>query len=97
MAVGSVNYASPVQVNGYACKNCSDVDLAAKNIDPAHPRSGPLNRDAVQDPTRQDTDPVKIAAARKTAEAIQVQVVAYSPAGVRNAKVSPGAIFSLVA
>lgn len=97
MAVGSVDYASPVRVNGYACNNCSEVDLAAKNIDPAHPRSGPFDIDAAKDTTRQDMDPVKIAAIRKQAEAAMTQVVGYSPSGSRTAAVSPGAAFSLVA
>jgi len=25
-------------VNGYYCRNCADVELAKKNIDPAHPK-----------------------------------------------------------
>ena len=52
MAV-SVNYPTPVWVNGYQCRNCSDVDLAKKHIDPAHPKSGPFDVDAKADPTRQ--------------------------------------------
>lgn len=24
-------------VNGYVCRNCSDVELAKKGVDPAHP------------------------------------------------------------
>ena len=28
-------------VNGYPCKNCTDVDLAKKGIDPAKPKDGP--------------------------------------------------------
>jgi hypothetical protein len=48
----SVNYPSPVWVNGYECRNCTDVDLAKKHIDPAHPKSGPFNVDAKSDPTR---------------------------------------------
>ncbi|WP_293904212.1 hypothetical protein [Phenylobacterium sp.] len=28
-------------VNGYVCKNCTDVDYAKKNIDPAKPKDGP--------------------------------------------------------
>lgn len=51
MSVGSTNYAHPVQVNGYACKNCTDVDYAKKHIDPAHPKSGPFGIDAADDPT----------------------------------------------
>ena len=29
------------RVNGYVCKNCTDVEYAKKNIDPAHPKDGP--------------------------------------------------------
>ena len=28
-------------VNGYRCYNCTDVDYAKRNIDPAHPKDGP--------------------------------------------------------
>lgn len=49
----SVNYPTPVWVNGFQCRNCSDVDLAKKHIDPAHPMSGPFNVDAKSDPTRE--------------------------------------------
>jgi hypothetical protein len=42
----SGNYASPVSVNGYSCKNCTDVDLAKKHIDPAHPKDGPYGINA---------------------------------------------------
>lgn len=38
----SVNYPSPVQVNGYTCRNCTDVDYAKKHIDPQHPKDGPF-------------------------------------------------------
>ncbi len=48
----SVDYPSPVWVNGFQCRNCSDVDLAKKHVDPAHPKSGPFNVDAQSDPTR---------------------------------------------
>lgn len=33
----SGNYNSPITVNGYTCRNCSDVEKAKKNIDPADP------------------------------------------------------------
>ena len=42
----TVNYPNPVTVNGYSCKNCTDVDYAKKNIDPAHPADGPFGVDA---------------------------------------------------
>ena len=38
----SGDYANPVTVNGFACKNCTEVDLAKKNVDPAHPQDGPF-------------------------------------------------------
>ena len=28
-------------VNGYACKNCTDVEYAKKGVDPARPKDGP--------------------------------------------------------
>ena len=48
----SVNYPTPVWVNGFQCRNCSDVDLAKKHIDPDHPKSGPFGVDARSDPSR---------------------------------------------
>ncbi len=50
MSVGT-NYSTPVMVNGFLCKNCTDVDYAKKHIDPAHPKSGPYGIDAKDDPT----------------------------------------------
>lgn len=42
----SVNYPTPVNVNGYLCRNCTDVDFAKAHIDPAHPKDGPFGIDA---------------------------------------------------
>lgn len=42
----TVNYPSPVTVNGYSCKNCTDVDNAKRNIDPSHPADGPFGVNA---------------------------------------------------
>jgi hypothetical protein len=47
----TVNYPTPVMVNGYSCKNCTDVDYAKKNIDPAHPADGPFGVDAKDGPS----------------------------------------------
>lgn len=52
MSTISGDYPRPVQVNGYACHNCTEVDLAKKHIDPQHPKSGPFGVDAAEDPTR---------------------------------------------
>ncbi|HZZ68670.1 MAG TPA: hypothetical protein VFE18_10895, partial [Phenylobacterium sp.] len=46
----SGDYPNPVTVNGYSCKNCTDVDYAKKNIDPAHPADGPFGVDAKDKP-----------------------------------------------
>ena len=51
MSIGSTNYPQPVYVNGFMCRNCTDVDNAKKHIDPAHPKSGPYGIDAATDPT----------------------------------------------
>ena len=51
MAIGSTNYPQPVQVNGFLCRNCTDVDNAKKHIDPAHPKSGPYGINAESDPS----------------------------------------------
>jgi len=48
----STDYATPVQVNGYTCKNCTDVDNAKKHIDPEHPKSGPYGVNAQADSTQ---------------------------------------------
>ena len=55
----SANYPTPVWVNGFQCRDCSDVDLAKKHIDPAHPKSGPFNVDAKSDPSRLAQNAVK--------------------------------------
>ena len=52
----STDYPTPVMVNGFQCKNCTDVAYAKKHIDPAHPKSGPYGIDAKDDPTVKQTD-----------------------------------------
>jgi hypothetical protein len=37
----TVNYPTPILVNGFRCRNCTDVDYAKKHIDPQHPKDGP--------------------------------------------------------
>ncbi len=47
-------------INGYICKNCTEVDLAKKGIDPAHPKDGPYGRDKVRAATKAaEADAVK--------------------------------------
>ena len=52
MAISS-DYPHPITVNGYSCKNCTDVDYAKKHIDPSHPKAGPYDVNAGSDPSRQ--------------------------------------------
>jgi len=49
----STDYKTPVYVNGFECKNCTDVDNAKKHIDPQHPKSGPYGINAKNDPSMQ--------------------------------------------
>jgi hypothetical protein len=58
MAIGT-DYSTPVTVNGYACKNCTDVANATKHIDPQHPRSGPYGVNAQDDPTVKQNAPTR--------------------------------------
>lgn len=50
----SGDYAQPVTVNGFSCKNCTDVDYAKKHIDPAHPKDGPYGVNAKDKPGREE-------------------------------------------
>jgi len=54
MCATTVNYPTPVVVNGYSCKNCTDVDLAKKHVDPAHPKDGPYGINAKDQPGAAD-------------------------------------------
>jgi hypothetical protein len=38
----SSDYSTPVTVNGFSCRNCSDVDRAKRFIDPGKPQDGPF-------------------------------------------------------
>lgn len=53
MTIGS-DYPSPVLVNGYVCRNCTDVDLAKKMIDPDHPEDGPGRINVPRDTAARD-------------------------------------------
>lgn len=76
----SGNYSSPVQVNGFSCRNCTDVDYAKKHIDPAHPRSGPYDVNAQTDPSRTFSDVLKPGGANQ-APAARPDATGYSVTG----------------
>lgn len=48
----SSNYSTPIQVDGYTCRHCTDVSYAKKHIDPQHPKSDPYDVNAEADPSR---------------------------------------------
>jgi hypothetical protein len=50
--INTVNYPTPVIVNGYSCKNCQQVDEAKKHIDPSDPKAGPYGVDAKDQPPK---------------------------------------------
>lgn len=72
------DYAQPVQVNGFTCRNCTDVDYAKKHIDPAHPKSGPYDVNAATDPSRK-TEAVVFGGALRGADAAGRGTQAYVP------------------
>ncbi len=49
-------------VNGYACHDCTEIDLAKKGVDPSRPKDGPYGRDKV----RADAKGAEAEAAKKT-------------------------------
>lgn len=54
----SGDYPHPVTVNGFSCKNCTDVDYAKKHIDPAHPKDGPYGVNARDHASKKPFDKV---------------------------------------
>lgn len=46
----SGDYPQPVTVNGFSCRNCTEVDEAKKHIDPARPKDGPYGINAKDKP-----------------------------------------------
>jgi len=52
MTAISSDYSVPVTVNGFTCRNCTDVAYAKRHIDPEHPKSGPFGVNAESDPSR---------------------------------------------
>lgn len=41
-------------INGYVCRNCTDVELAKRGVDPAHPKDDPKN--PAYDPAKAKAD-----------------------------------------
>jgi len=94
----SGNYPSPVTVNGFSCRNCTEVDQAKKGIDPAHPEYGPFG---VNDPAKAQKDHFSPEARqadrmeeRHRAHTARTQIAGAYDAGDR---VTPGSLFRISA
>ena len=44
-------------INGFACKDCTDIDYAKKHIDPAHPKNGPYDVNKPKDEDKAQKGP----------------------------------------
>lgn len=67
----SGNYPYPVTINGVVCRNCSDVGLAKRHIDPADPAAGPLGLNASHKPGKADKPANHFAAEARDAEKLE--------------------------
>jgi hypothetical protein len=56
-------------VNGYMCRDCTDVAYAKKNIDPAHPKDGPQPS---EQPSRTNPEAVQWSGALAELNALRV-------------------------
>lgn len=102
----SGNYTVPVTVNGFSCRNCSDVDRAKKNIDPADPSGGPFganrsdsdlrakSQDSIFDTKKVDET---LAALQASAEQNKPQSNNTTPYGAANAAPPTGQLVNLFA
>lgn len=102
MAISS-DYPAPINVNGFSCRNCTDVAFAEKNIDPVHPENGPfdINADkkaakAEQQIFDRDRIDAAIAAAREADTVTEAKAGAQLYETSRSA-VFPGQLINLAA
>ena len=93
----SGDYSSPIIVNGFSCRNCSDVAKAEKNIDPADP-TGAKDRakEALkQEELRTDQKKIEDAIAAHVAQQERTQP-AHSPYSSENYRPpEPGSLIRL--
>lgn len=67
----SGDYPSPVTVNGFVCRNCSDVDRAKRHIDPADPAAGPFGVNGSNKPGKANKPANHFAPEARDAEKLQ--------------------------
>lgn len=78
-------------VNGYVCRNCSDVDLAKRGVDPAHPKDGPNGAYKADAAGKADRGPAvrldgAVAEAAAASPTTQVQPAPYVPGALADLK-----------
>lgn len=61
--------ASTETINGFVCKDCTDIDYAKKHIDPAHPKNGPYDINKPKDDDKATADPAVLYAGAVTGPA----------------------------
>lgn len=88
MAITTVNYPSPVVVNGYPCKNCTEVDEAKAHIDPQHPSAGPYGVNATADPSLAGKPAVSFGGALSSLNQASSGAAAPPPASKLGSRVS---------
>jgi hypothetical protein len=97
----SGDYPTPVTVNGFSCRNCTDVDYAKKHIDPQHPKSGPYGVDARNDPTLRNDPAAQRSAAVSFGGSLSGLNGAAGPAAPENPEAAdpamPGAQLDILA
>ena len=104
MAVNG-DYSVPVTVNGFTCRNCTDVDRAKRNIDPADPTGAKARAKealGIEDKTKHKVfDAKKIEDAIATHQAQQDRVKAAKEAAGYGAETyrppEPGSLVNLSA
>ena len=74
----SQNYPSPVTVNGFSCRNCTEVDYAKRYIDPVKPEAGPYG---MNDPERDKAASARLVKRMDELAADRASVLSYSANG----------------
>jgi len=85
----SPDYPHPIVVNGFSCRNCTDVDRARRNIDPAVPRAGPFG---LNDPQRAKTSSVMLVRRMDELAMERANLQTYSAAGPASPSSALGTI-----
>ena len=84
----NANYPTPVQVNGFTCRNCTEVVFVLLLFVSAQPKAGPYGVDAASDPSLANKPNVTFDGALKGLNAVTAQTDT-------PAKTGPGAQLDL--